>query len=220
MPVAVIADIVGSRLLADRVGGQRILDDTIARVERDFPVATRPLRPTVGDEQQGEFARLELALAALVLLQLALPDDVECRFGVGVGTVGIVASATGDLHDGPAWWAARAAIETVHDMQRRVVHTARIRVVAAAEEDAATHAAVVLANAYLLARDQIVVSMNERTRRLAYGRCLGQTQKQLAESEGISQPAVSKSLASTGAAAVIAGFALLHPQGIHERPRG
>jgi hypothetical protein len=211
MTIAVTADIVGSRQLADREIAQRILDDTIALVERDYPVASRPLRPTVGDEQQGEFDRLETALAALLLLQLALPDAVECRFGVGVGDVGTVASASGDLHDGPAWWAARTAIDTVHHLQRRAVPTARIRVVAAAEEDAVTHAQVALANAYVLGRDQLVVSMNERTRRLAYGRCLGRTQKQLAMSEGITQPAVSQSLASAGAAAVIAGFALLQP---------
>jgi hypothetical protein len=123
--------------------------------------------------------------------------------------VGTVASASGELHDGPAWWSARTAIDTVHELQRRAVPTARIRIVAAADEDASTHAAVALANAYLLARDQLVVSMNERTRRIAYGRCLGRTQKQLAENEGITQPAVSQSLASAGASAVIAGFALL-----------
>ncbi|KAA9110979.1 SatD family protein [Microbacterium rhizomatis] len=211
MTVAVTADIVGSRQLADRDSAQRLLDDTIARVEHDYPVSLRALRPTVGDEQQGEFPTLESALASLLLLQLALPDGVECRFGVGVGAVGTVPSASGDLHDGPAWWAARTAIDTVHELQRRAVQTARIRVVAAAEEDAATHAAVALANAYLLARDQLVVSMNERTRRIAYGRCLGETQAHLAEVEGITQPAVSQALASAGAAAVIAGFALLQP---------
>lgn len=211
MTIAVTADIVGSRRLVDRAAAQRILDDTIARVEHDYPVATRPLRPTVGDEQQGEFPTLESALAALLLLQLALPDDVECRFGVGVGSVGTVASASGELHDGPAWWSARAAIDAVHELQRRAVPTARIRIVAAEDEEPSTRAAVALANAYLLARDQIVVSMNERARRLAYGRCLGRTQKRLADDEGITQPAVSQSLSSTGASAVIAGFALLQP---------
>lgn len=209
MTIAVTADIVGSRRLVDREAAQRILDDTIAQVERDYPVAIRPLRPTVGDEQQGEFATLQAALASLLLLQLALPEDVECRFGVGVGSVGTVASASGELHDGPAWWSARTAIDTVHELQRRAVPTARIRIVAASDEAESTHSAVALANAYLLARDQIVVSMNERARRLAYGRCLGRTQRRLAEEEGITQPAVSQSLANAGAAAVIAGFALL-----------
>lgn len=209
MTVAVIADIIGSRRLPDRPAAQRELDDTIARVEHALPLATRGVRPVVGDELQGEFSTVESAVAFLLLLQLALPDGIECRFGLGVGTVGLVASAGGDLPEGPAWWAARAAIETVHEKQQRAAPGARTWVVAAPEEPASVHHSVALVNAYLLARDQLVVDMSERTRRLAYGRCLGQTQKQLAAAEGISQPAVSQALATAGAAAVIGGFELL-----------
>ena len=46
--------------------------------------------PTVGDELQGVYARLNDALVSLLLLRLALPDGMECRFGLGVGPVGIV----------------------------------------------------------------------------------------------------------------------------------
>ena len=51
--------------------------------------------------------------------------------------------------------------------------------------------------------------MTERTRRLAYGRCLGATQASLAEQEGITQSAVSQALNSAGAAAVVEGFRVL-----------
>ena len=71
------------------------------------------------------------------------------------------------------------------------------------------HRSIVLANAYLLARDQLVGAMNERARRLTYGRCLGRTQRDLAASEGITQPAVSQALAASGAASVVDGFTLL-----------
>ena len=211
MPVVVTADIVGSRRLADRASAQRALDDAIARVEQDLPVADRPLRPTVGDEQQGVYPSLNAALAALLLLRLALPDDIDCRFGLGVGAIGAVPSAHGAIPDGPGWWAARAAIEHVHALQQRAVPALRTWVVADEGETDAARSAVPFANAYLLARDQLIDEMTERTRRLTYGRCLDRTQRELADAEGISQSAVSQALAASGAAALVEGFRLLDP---------
>lgn len=213
MVVAVIVDMVGSRRLSDRAGAQRVLDAAIARVDHQLPVPHEQLRPTVGDEQQGVYESLDDALASLLLIQLALPDGLECRFGLGVGPIGRFASAAGQLQDGPGWWAAREAIETVHAKQQRAAPSARTWVVASPDEDAGVHTAVRHANAYLLARDQIVGAMNERTRRLTFGRCLGVTQRELAETEGVTQPAVSQSLANAGASAVVEGFALLRPGG-------
>ena len=69
-------------------------------------------------------------------------------------------------------------------------------------------------NAYLLVRDEIVGAMTPRTRRLAYGRCLGRTQRDLAAEEGITQSAVSQALAAGGAAGLVAGF-----QTLEEGPR-
>ena len=111
MVIAVIADMVGSRRLPDRVAAQRVLDETIARLERQHPSAVEPLTPTVGDEQQGVYGDLGAALSSLLLLQLALPDDIGMRFGLGVGEVRSFDSSGGRLSDGPGWWAARAAIE-------------------------------------------------------------------------------------------------------------
>ena len=213
MPIAVIADMVGSRRLSDRAEAQRVLDETIARVDEQLILPHEPLRPTVGDEQQGVYETLDDALASLLLVQLALPDGIECRFGLGVGPVGTFASAGGELQDGPGWWAAREAIETVHAKQQRAAPSARTWVVASPDEDAGVHTAVRHANAYLLARDQIVGAMNGRTRRFTVGRCLGVTQRDLAKAEGVTQPAVSQSLANAGASAVIEGFALLRESG-------
>lgn len=209
MVVAVIADIVGSRRLPDRGEAQQVLDAAIAQVEEWAPLASEPLRPTVGDELQGVYPSLDDALASLLLIQLALPDGVACRFGLGIGSVTSFASAAGDLQDGPGWWAARAAIETVHAKQQRAAPSARTWVVASPGEDAEVHTAVRHANAYLLARDELVGAMNERTRRLTLGRCLGATQRELADAEGITQPAVSQALASAGSSAVVEGFGLL-----------
>lgn len=209
MTVAVTADIVGSRRLPDRGAAQLILDNTIARVEDAMPLAERPLRPTVGDEQQAVYSSLDAALASLLLLQLALPDGVECRFGVGIGSVGTVASIAGDIADGPGWWAAREAIDTVHALQQRTAPRARTWIVAAVDAGAHEATAARLANCYLLTRDHLIGAMTQRTRLLAYGRCLGVTQRDLAREEGITQSAVSQLLATSGARAVVEGFQLL-----------
>ncbi|KHK96135.1 hypothetical protein LK09_15930 [Microbacterium mangrovi] len=210
--IAVTADIIGSRALADRASAQRALEAAVTRVETDLPVVERPLRPTVGDEQQGVYPTLEAALGSLLLLRLALPDGIECRYGVGIGPIGAVASraaATGEIPEGPGWWAAREAIDHVHGLQKRTVPGARTWVVAHESEPDAVHAAARRANAYLLARDQLVSDMTARARRLTYGRCLGRTQRELADSEQITQSAVSQTLAASGSAAVVEGFRLL-----------
>ena len=209
MTVAVLADIVGSRGLPDRIDAQRMLDETIATVERELPAPLQPLRPTVGDEQQALFSTLNQALAFILLLQLSLPEGLECRFGVGIGDVRAVASTSGDLSDGPGWWAARTAIETVHARQQRSIPHARTWIVAGKEQDGGVHTLVDISNAYLLARDELVGAMNERARRLTAGRCLGRAQRELAHEEGITQPAVSQALATAGAAALVEGFRAL-----------
>lgn len=206
MDVAVIADIVGSRSLPDRAAAQRALDDAILRVERDVPCAKRPLEPVVGDELQGVYSSLPDAMASLLLLRLALPDIVECRYGLGVGETGDVPSRVGDLAEGPAWWAAREAIEFAHAKQARTIPGARTWIVTA---DAGRRPEVAVANAYLLARDELVSAMSARTRRLAYGRLLGRTQRDLARDEGITQSAVSQALAAAGVGALAEGFAQL-----------
>lgn len=209
MTVAMLADIVGSRSLPDRAAAQKILDETIARVEQELPAPRQPLRPTVGDEQQAVFATLDAALAFILLLQLSLPEGIECRFGLGIGGVRAVASTTGDLSDGPGWWAARAAIDAVHAKQQRTIPNARTWIVAAEEEDGSVHTLAEISNAYVLARDELLGAMNERTRRLTAGRCLGRTQRELAHAEGITQPAVSQALAVAGSAAIVEGYRAL-----------
>ena len=209
MSVAVLADIVGSRSLPDRAAAQRTLDATIGEVEQMLGLPVQALRPTVGDEQQAVFDELHEAMAFTLLLQLSLPEGLECRFGLGIGEVREVESSTATLSDGSGWWAAREAIETVHAMQQRRTPRARAWIVAGSDEDEHVHALADISNAYLLARDELLGPMKARTRRLTRGRCLGLTQRGPALAEGITQPAVSQALAASGAAAVVEGFAAL-----------
>lgn len=209
MVIAVIADIVGSRELGDRSAAQRALDETIAQVELDRPLAVQPLTPTVGDEQQGVYRALPDALLSLLMIQLRLPEGLAFRFGIGVGEVRSVASVHRDLADGPGWYAARAAIEIVHAREQRAVPRTRTWIVGAPGQDEVMENVIAASNAYVLARDELVGAMSERERHLTYGRLVGRSQQELAAQEGISQPSVSKSLRSAGAAALIEGVAAL-----------
>ena len=211
MVVAVIADIVGSRSIPDRATAQRDLEAALVRVasEMSETAALSPLRPVVGDELQGLYPDLAAAVAATLLLRLTLPDQVDCRFGLGIGAVEAIPSTGPTLSEGPAWWAAREAIETVEALAHRTVPSARTWVCAAAGATAQTSELVRVTNAGLLARDRVIGHMSARTRRLTFGRCLGGTQQELAESEAITQPAVSQALATAEAAALVEGYRAL-----------
>ena len=209
MVIAVLADIVGSRKLDDRTAAQRILDDAIAEVETELPLAQQPLTPTVGDEQQGVYRDLDDAMVSLLMIQLSLPEGIAFRFGIGVGEVRTVDSVHGELADGPGWYAARAAIEIVHAREGRAVPRTRSWIVGAPGQDEVMESTIAASNAYLLVRDELVGAMNERERRLTYGRLVGRSQHELAAAEGISQPSVSKSLRNAGSAALLEGLAAL-----------
>lgn len=209
MVIAVLADIVGSRKLDDRTAAQKVLDQTIAEVETELPLAVRSLTPTVGDEQQGVYRTLGDAMTSLLMIQLRLPDGIGFRFGIGVGEVSTVESVHGELADGPGWYAARAAIDTVHAREGRAIPRARTWIVGAPGQDEVMESTIAASNAYLLVRDELVGAMSERERRLTYGRLVGRSQHELAAEEGISQPSVSKSLRSAGSAALIEGVAAL-----------
>lgn len=209
MVVAILSDIVGSRALRDREAAQRAIDERIAVVDDEGPAALQPLRATAGDEHQGLYATLDDALTALLLLRLSLPENVDCRFGIGIGEVAALDTVHGEVHEGPAWWVARDAIDRVHTMQQRAVRGARTWIVGAPGQDEVMDAVIDTANAYLLARDHLVSAMGDRERRLAYGRVIGSTQRQLADAEGISQSAVSQALSASGATALLAGLTTL-----------
>src|SRR5690606_38551400 len=116
-----------------------------------------------------------------------------CRVGVGVGEVAIVgASSYGLTQDGSAWWAARAALESLEARERRVPGV-RTQVQWADDTEEA------YVNGYAACRDQIVSGFDERQRRLALGVLDGRTQAELAEAEGITRSAVSQSLRRSGA---------------------
>ena len=212
MMVPVIADIVGSRDLADRSAAQRSIEQALARVDGVLPAHARPIRPlaaVVGDEFQGAYPSLRAALAGTLLVRLALPPGLDLRFGVGLGAVQEIPSAGGALAEGPGWWAARAAVERVEDVARREAPHARTWVIADAAEPAEIDELVRITNAAALARDLVIGRWSDRVRALVAGRISGETQADLAEVHGISQSAVSQALATAGATTITLAYAEL-----------
>jgi len=193
---AVIGDVIGSRRLADRSGAQRRLAEVLAEVDLAVPGA-QPLQATVGDEFQGAYATLGEATRSTLLVRLALLPEIDVRCGVGVGDSTVFDDQrTPWLQDGPAWWAAREAIEWMAGSRRAAARTWLV----------APDAAVV--NAHLLVRDALVDRLNERGWRMLRAALQGESQQRIAEQEGVTKSAVSQQF-SRGISAVRDAQALL-----------
>jgi hypothetical protein len=190
-PVALIGDIVESRRAGDRQALHNTIEDVLARVNAEHPVVD-PAVITLGDEFQGVYATLGDALTAAFHIRAGLrPHDV--RFGVGRGPVQLLDRERG-IHDGPAYWAARDAIEAAKQLAGKAA-LRTTRTVYGPPDDTALSEAV---NAALQALDHILGSLSAVSWRILAGRLAGQTQKEIAEREGITPSAVSQRVRSDG----------------------
>ena len=182
---AVIGDLVGSREQPSRGWAQ---EQFLAALEvvNDLLPALQPLEPTIGDELQGVYEDLHSALYATLLVRLALPETMDCRFGIGVGEVEIVgASNYGLTQDGQAWWSAREAIDAAKSKRRRFPGL-RTWIMREGSEGGD------IVNSYLLVRDELVSGFDGRQRRIALAEIHGKSLSQIAADEGISTSAVSQ----------------------------
>ncbi len=208
-----IGDVVGSRRHRDRAVLQDTVVEALTRVNERLP-GVQALDVTVGDEFQGSYGSLADALLAALLVRLELLPEVDTRYGLGWGSFQVfdtdrrIAS-----QDGPAWWAARAAIERVKEQSARP-RSRHLRTWFAVEDESDGGAGsswdpVPLVNAFLVCRDESIGRMNERGLRLLLGLMSGKTQSAMAEAEGITQSAVSQHLSREGAFAVRAAHETL-----------
>ena len=180
---AVIGDLVGSRRVTDRRAVQSRVLTVLAEVD-GWSDGLQRLEPTVGDEFQGAFATLGAATRAALLVRLGLLPEIDVRCGIGFGEATVFdADRRPLLQDGPAWWAARAALEWMAPRRRSALRTWYVG------PDAA------LANAHLLCRDALVDRLGERGCRMLRLSLRGETQQRIAEQEGITKSAVSQQFA-------------------------
>ena len=134
-PVAtVIGDVVGSRDArrptrpARPAGRAGWPSSTSCSGPRNAPAGSRwscrrPGSP-LGDEYQGTFTTLGVALRATRWLRLSLLPDVDVRHGIGWGPVQVLEDEP-RVEDGPGWWAAREAVESVEEAALRPGHRRR-----------------------------------------------------------------------------------------------
>jgi hypothetical protein len=183
LKATLIGDVVGSRSLADRAGVHRLLN----RALRDLTdVAIDPPAFTVGDEFQGAFTSVGLAIDAALSIRLAIAPGIDVRFGLGWGAVTMLDKTAG-IQDGPGWWAAREAIEWTASAQRQPgLNLVRTSFRADGRDD------VDAVNAALICRDHLIGSLDDRSIRILKGLLSNHTKKDIAEQEGISASAVSQ----------------------------
>ncbi len=186
---ALIGDLVGSRTVPDRAAAHAALVGALAAAD-ELVAAEQALEPTVGDEFQGAYARLEDASLAALVVRLHLLPVVDVRAGIGVGEAETFdAARTPRVQDGPAWWGAREALEHLGRPRSSALRTWYAGPGAAAE------------NAYLTCRDALVDRLNERALRMLVLALTGHSQRDIAAAEGVSPSAVSQAFAR-GIAAV------------------
>src|SRR3954468_22306440 len=183
--VTLIGDVVGSRPVADRAGAHRALNKALRDIAS---AAIDPPAFTVGDEFQGAFTHVGLAIDAALSVRLSIAPDIDVRFGIGWGGVTMLDKSAG-IQDGPGWWAAREAIEWTASAQRQP-GLALVRTSFRAESE--TRRDVDAINAALMCRDHLIGSLDGRSLRILKGLLSNHAKKDIAATEGISASAVSQ----------------------------
>lgn len=192
--VALTVDVVGSRSHdGDRL--HTTLREAIERSERSHPAASRT-DIHAGDEFQAGYDTLGVALAAAYDLRLDLSPEVDLRVGIGLGTADTRDAATG-LEDGPAWWAAREAVDTVQARQgRAATRSCRTWVVG-------DHPCVSAVLAAVTALDQLWAGLDDRSFALLRHLRAGHSRATAAKDLGISPSAVSQRITRDGLDVVV-----------------
>ena len=202
--VALLGDVVESRLHPDREDLQRDLRGALD-LANGKAAAVHPLTPTIGDEFQGLYGNLASALQATLLIRLSLHRRVDVRFGIGWGTLTTHDEDRAPFEqDGPAWWAAREAIERVRTMTHRREMPRGVRSIFLAAPPFDGEEALVprhlegLVNAFLLCRDELVAAMSARDAETMRYLLEGESPSLIAERQGVSLSAVSQRAIRSG----------------------
>lgn len=202
-----IGDVVGSRRAHDRPALHRMLTDLLADVNARHP-AVEPLRVTVGDEYQAVYDDVGAAARASLALVAGTRGRFEVRHGIGWGAVATL-QAEPPVQDGPGWWAARSAIDSVHAAEQRPSTRWRrtaFRVDPAEERADAAPGVAAYSRAVesaMVVRDRLVSGLDERALSVLDGMLRGETQREVAERLGVSASAVSQRIRAAGLDALV-----------------
>ena len=189
--VAMLGDVVASRRHPDRERRLAAIGGALELTNRRV-AATQPLTPTIGDEFQGLYVDLVSALDATLVVRLALLGEVDVRFGIGSGELLEYDAARAPFEqDGPAWWAAREAVDMVRDLEQRRERPRGLRT-RWIDEAVDASAQVGAVNAFLQCRDELVAAMDPRDADALLGLLVDEPLTSIAKRLGVSVSAVSQ----------------------------
>lgn len=189
--VTVLGDVVASRAVPDPELRHAALRRALASANRSVG-ARQALTPTIGDEFQGLYDDLVSALDATLIVRLTLLGELDVRFGIGSGEVRSYDPGRAPFEqDGPAWWSAREAVDTVRatSQRREQPRGLRTRWVDASGAEPQLVGAV---NAFLRCRDELISAMDPRDAATMLGLLADQPLAQIATSQDVSVSAVSQ----------------------------
>lgn len=202
---AIVGDVIDSRSHADQGALIGRLTREMTWVNERVP-AVQSLSVTVGDEFQGAYEGLGSALSAALMIRLRLQGFCDLRIGIGWGAISSFDPDREPLaQSGPAWWAAREAIERVASLgtKRNWPRSVMTQIGGASAQLTA------VANSMLLCRDALLAAMDDRDAQILLGLFEGQSQKQIAKGLEVSQPSVSARQADKGISAVYQAHRML-----------
>lgn len=187
---ALIGDMVGSRRSPDRAELQREMERVLEAVDRRLGGNATF---TIGDEFQAAFPTLEQAFEASLQLHLRAGGLTRLRIGIGWGELTTTDPERFPFgQDGPCWWRARAAIESLDGP--------RLRVRTAVRTETPIDA---LANGYLVLRDSILGDLDDTDLVVAVGLLDGLSQTEIAGRLGVNKSSVSRRAGSHGILALM-----------------
>lgn len=212
MHTAVIGDIIKSRS-----GSPGTLDLVERALERANGLvgAVQPLQMTIGDEFQGVYEHVGLALNATLAVALALPHRVRSRFGIGQGEIDQRdTTRLPYAQDGPAWWNARSALDWVERAERSAGMPDSTRTCLwEVDNDGVVTTGDSLWAMTIALRDQVVARMDAKDAALTLGVIEGQTVAEAGEPISITQQAASRRLKANGGYALIRSWNALMAAG-------
>lgn len=196
---AVVGDVIASRGHPDRVAlGERLAAvwaEVAGRVEGGLGPAT-----TVGDEFQALYEDRTALLVATFWIRVALVGHAEVRMGIGHGEVTVDAGRFPFGQDGPAWWAAREALERVEASERGRGRLRRRTAVEGADDD--------LLDGYLVLRDEALGRIDAADGVILRGLADGRPQAEVAAGLGVNESSVSRRITDHGLRALLAAEGL------------
>lgn len=226
--VALLGDLVKSREHLERSRLQQRLKAALTQANRQIR-AVQPLSITIGDEFQGLYGTVAAAAEASLLVRLALIEEGDVRFGIGWGPLTRFSKQRAPFEqDGPAWWAAREAIDRAVMLvgQRESPRGVRTVFVSAASENVGPRRMPAnedvspapddgldvprplrgdwqgTINSFLVCRDELVSAMSDRDVRILRGLWAGESLSAIAGQMGITVSAVSQRAVRSGVYAV------------------